>query len=245
MTQIFAHRGYSAKFPENTMKAFMEAEKAGAEGLELDIQMTRDGELVVIHDEKVDRTTDGKGFVKDFASQELRKLDAGYNSKEQARKEPIPFLEEVFEWMSGNAIFCNVELKTGMFFYPGIEEKLISMIRSWKLENRITISSFNHYTLVNMIQMDPGLETAPLLAEGLYMPWVYAKSIKAKGFHPHYRAARNEIIRESLAQGIAVRPYTVNKGAELERLLKAGCTAIITDDPVKALGIRAEINKGP
>ena len=227
------------------MKAFVEAEKAGAEGLELDIQMTRDGELVVIHDEKVDRTTGGKGFVKDFTASQLRELDAGYLSKETSAKEPIPFLQEVFEWMSGNSILCNVELKTGMFFYPGIEEKLITMIQSYRLEKRIALSSFNHYTLVNIIKMDPELETAPLLAEGLYMPWVYAKSIKAKGFHPHYRAARDEIIHESLSQGIAVRPYTVNKASELERLLRAECTAVITDDPVKALGIREKIKKGP
>src|ERR1700730_115045 len=89
MTQIFAHRGFSAAFPENTMAAFVEAEKAGADGIELDIQLTKDGEIVVIHDEKVDRTTSGIGYVKDFSFKEIRKLNA---NKTGIKKEPIPAL---------------------------------------------------------------------------------------------------------------------------------------------------------
>src|SRR3954447_7356809 len=120
MTQIFAHRGYSASFAENTMGAFTEAEKAGADGIELDVQLTKDGELVVIHDEKVDRTTSGNGFVKDFLFKDLRKLNA---NKKSTRKEPIPALTEVFEWLTSNKLLCNIELKNAFFPYKGMEEK--------------------------------------------------------------------------------------------------------------------------
>jgi glycerophosphoryl diester phosphodiesterase len=243
LTLIFAHRGYSAAFPENTMLAFMEAVKAGAEGVELDVQMTKDGEIVVIHDEKVDRTTGAKGLVKDFSAADIRKLDAGYLHKSLGRKEHIPFLEEVFEWMSGNSLICNVELKTGLFPYKGIEEKIIGMVRQYGLQERIILSSFNHYSLVHAASLAPEIETAPILAEGLYMPWVYAGSIRARGFHPHYRAAKDEIIKKSLNENIAVRPYTVNKESEMERLINAGCTAIITDHPKKAAEVRNGITK--
>jgi glycerophosphoryl diester phosphodiesterase len=238
LTQIFAHRGFSAAYPENTMKAFIEAEKAGADGLEIDVQLTNDGEVVVIHDEKVDRTTNSKGFVKDFTYKELRKLDASYKNKKWLKKEPIPAFKELLEWLTTNTLICNVELKNGVFPYAGMEEKVISLIRQYNLENRIIISSFNHYSIVYSYRLAPEIETAPLYSEGIYMPWVYAQSIKSKGIHPKLIAAPNEIILSAMGNGIAVRPYTVNKEKDINRLLDIGCTAFITDDPLKALEIR-------
>src|SRR5581483_11260202 len=98
-------------YAENTMGAFLAAEKAGGGGLELDTQLTKDGEVVVIHDEKVDRTTGGNGFVKDFSFKEIRKLNANKKGK---RKEPIPALEEVLEWLKTNKLTCNIEFKNGL-----------------------------------------------------------------------------------------------------------------------------------
>lgn len=240
MTLIFAHRGYSASFPENTMKAFVEAEKEQADGIELDVQLTKDFEAVVIHDERVDRTTNGTGYVKDFTYKELRKLDAAYRNKTIVKKEQIPSLREVFEWLASNNMTCNVELKTGKIPYRGIEKIVLSLIREFQLEKRIIISSFNHYSIIYHYRLAPDIEIAPLFAEGLYMPWVYAKSIRAKGYHPNYRTLTDEIIKTSMENGIAVRPYTVNKDKEIQRLLKLGCTALITDEPAKALRIRKQ-----
>jgi glycerophosphoryl diester phosphodiesterase len=238
LTQIFAHRGFSAAFPENTMKAFIEAEKAGADGLEIDVQLTKDGEVVVIHDESVDRTTNGTGFVKDLTYKELRKLDASYKNKKWLKKEPIPAFIELLEWLTTNRLICNVELKNGIFSYLGMEEKVVSLIRHYKLEDRIILSSFNHYSIVYSYQLAPEIETAPLYSEGIYMPWVYAKSIQSKGIHPKLIAAPDEIIIRAMENGIAVRPYTVNKEKDMQRLLDIGCTAFITDDPLKALKIK-------
>jgi glycerophosphoryl diester phosphodiesterase len=245
MTQIYAHRGYSAAYPENTMKAFIEAEKAGADGLEIDVQLTKDGEVVIIHDEKVNRTTNGIGFVKDLSFKELRKLDASYNNKKWFSKEPVPSLIELFEWLSTNKLMCNVELKNGIFPYKGMEEKVISLIRNYKLEGRIIISSFNHYSLVHSYRLAPDIETAPLYSDGLFMPWVYAQSIGSKGMHPKLIAAPNEIIIGAIENGIAVRPYTVNKEIDMERLVTIGCSAFITDDPVKGLEVRNNTKKRP
>jgi glycerophosphoryl diester phosphodiesterase len=241
LTQILAHRGFSAAFPENTMKAFVEAEKAGANGLEIDVQLTKDGEIVVIHDEKVDRTTNGSGLIKDLTLKEIRKLDASYKFKKWLKEEPIPTFMELLEWLATNNLVCNVELKNGIFPYKGMEEKVISLIRRFKLEDRIIISSFNHYSIVYCYQLAPEIETAPLYSEGLYMPWVYAQSIRAKGIHPALIAAPNEIITRSLDNGIAVRPYTVNKEKDMVRLFEIGCSALITDDPAKALKIKRDL----
>lgn len=117
MTQIFAHRGYSAAYAENTMSSFLAAEKAGADGIELDTQLTKDGVVVVIHDEKVDRTTTGSGFVKDYSFKEIRKLNA---NKKGIKKEPIPSLEEVLEWLKTNKLICNIEFKNGLIPYEGM-----------------------------------------------------------------------------------------------------------------------------
>ena len=188
MTQIFAHRGYCAKYPENTMLAFREAEKAGADGIELDVQLSKDGEVVVIHDEKVNRTTNGKGYVRDLTRKELQRVDAGHTMKTIMKKEPIPSLSEVLEWMTSNEIICNIELKNNIFRYEGMEEKVIQLVREYKLSQRVIISSFNHYSIVKSYRIAPEIEIAPILGNAVYMPWVYAKSIGAKAIHPKYTA---------------------------------------------------------
>jgi glycerophosphoryl diester phosphodiesterase len=239
MTYIFAHRGYSALYPENTMLAFKKAEKAGAHGIELDVQLSKDGEVVVIHDEKVNRTTNGRGYVKDLSYQELKKFYAG-SKKSILKKTSIPSLREVLEWMKKNKLICNIELKNGVFPYEGMEEKVIQLIREFGLSDRIILSSFNHYSLVHCNEIAPEIETAPLMADGIYRPWVYAKSIMAKGIHPKYSSLTDDVLLKSLENEMAVRPYTVNKEKEMVRLFSLGCTAIITDEPVLALSIQKQ-----
>ncbi|MED1205220.1 glycerophosphodiester phosphodiesterase [Heyndrickxia acidicola] len=240
MTLIFAHRGSSGTFPENTMDAFFAAEKSRADGIELDVQLTKDGEVVVIHDETVDRTTNGKGFVKDYSFSELKKLNAHslFTSIEHTE---IPSLREVFEWMSGNRLLCNVELKTGIIAYPMLEEKVIQLIHEYGFQDRIIISSFNHYSIIHSYRLDPEIEIAPLYSNGLYMPWVYAKSLHAKGIHPHIRITPDSIIIAAMKEGIAVRPYTINKEEMMKRLFSVGCSALITDFPEKAYELRIRI----
>ena len=174
---------------------------------------------------------------------DLRKLDGGFHHKTIVKKEPIPLLEEVLEWLSETDLICNIELKNSIIPYEGMEAKVISMIRKYNLTDKIIISSFNHYSIVYSYRLAPEIEIAPLLAEGLYMPWIYADSIRARGFHPHYRAATNEIVKAAMNSGIDVRPYTVNKETELERLIKVNCSAVITDDPKKAKRIKEKIKQ--
>ena len=115
-----AHRGYSGKYPENTMLAFEEAAKTGADGIELDVQLTKDGQVVVIHDERIDRTTDGSGWVKDYTYEELKKFNAARVKGDQFGFQPIPSFEEYCAWAKNQSLFTNVELKTSIIYYPEV-----------------------------------------------------------------------------------------------------------------------------
>ncbi|MGG4410141.1 glycerophosphodiester phosphodiesterase [Niallia taxi] len=235
MTLIFAHRGYSARFPENTMRAFIEAEGTLANGIELDVQLTKDGEIVVIHDETVDRTTNGTGYVVDYNYSDLRKLQASYKFTESNVQ--IPSLKEVFEWMQSNNLLCNIEFKNNNVPYEGLEEKTIALIREFGISDRIIFSSFNHYSMVHSYRIAPDIETAVLMSDRIYQPWIYAGALKAKGIHPNYKRITLSMVKQAEANGIDVRPYTVNDPKKMKEFIQAGISAIITDEPVEARNI--------
>lgn len=242
MTLIFAHRGSAGTHPENTMDAFKAAEEFGADGIELDVHLTSDEQIVVIHDETLDRTTNGTGNVKDFPLKELKLLKANYHYKHFfKRASRIPSLRDVFEWMSHNTLICNIELKNNKIAYEGMEEKVISLIREFHYEKRIIISSFNHYSLLDVNQIAPEIEIAPLYKDVKAKPWEYAKSIKANGIHPKLAAVNPAVIKDTIENGIAVRPYTVNKEREMKLLIELNCSAIITDYPEKAVKLRKKL----
>ncbi|MFS0863410.1 glycerophosphodiester phosphodiesterase [Fredinandcohnia sp. 179-A 10B2 NHS] len=234
-TKIFGHRGSAGTHPENTMISFKEAARVGADGIELDVQMTKDGVLVVIHDETVNRTTNGKGWVKDFLFKDLKKLDASHKFKEKVGFCGIPTLEEVFDWVSTQKIKVNVELKTGLVPYKGIEEKTVDMIRNFKLDDRIILSSFNHYSMVTCRQLTSSIDIAILFMEGIYEPWVYAKRIGANSLHPYHPVAKKEMIEEAQKNGFPVRPFTVNDEKKLLQFAENGVSALITDFPERAV----------
>ncbi|MEK3890794.1 glycerophosphodiester phosphodiesterase [Bacillus sp. FSL K6-3431] len=241
MTLIIAHRGSAGTHPENTMDAFIAAERFGADGIELDVHLTSDGQLAVIHDDTLDRTTNGTGNVRDFSMQELRKLKANYHYKHFfKRASKIPSLQEVFEWLGENKLICNVELKNVNIRYVGLEEKVVEHIRDFGYENRIIISTFNHDSLVYVNRIAPDIETAPLYKDLKYKPWEYAESIHASGVHPRFTAITPALIKDTIKNGMAVRLYTVNKERDMKKFMETNCTAIITDYPEKALKIRNE-----
>src|SRR5690606_20002442 len=154
---IIAHRGASDQAPETTMAAFRRALDIGADGIELDVHMSADGRLVVIHDETVDRTSNGKGLVKDKTLAELKELDFGSWFSEGFRGEKIPELEDVLELLSDRDVLLNIEIKNGPVFYPGIETAVADALQKYGMTDRTIISSFNHYTLVEIRRYDPGI----------------------------------------------------------------------------------------
>lgn len=238
MTKIFAHRGSAGTHPENTMAAFNEAFKVGADGIELDVQLTKDNQLVVIHDATVDRTTNGKGKVRDFNLQELQKLSAGAWFSSKYKHEKIPTLTEVLEWMADKDLLLNIELKYPTSDLNHFEEKVLQDIKTFNFENRVIISSFNHDGLKKVKQLNPRLECGILYLKRLHEPWNYAKTIGAQAIHPIWKVTDEEIIKQAVKNDITVRVFTVNKKKHLIHFIKIACPAIITDYPERAIKIR-------
>ncbi|GAB3702758.1 glycerophosphodiester phosphodiesterase [Mariniluteicoccus flavus] len=235
MTKIWAHRGASAYAPENTIEAFELAERQGADGIELDVQLSADGELVVIHDETVDRTSTGSGRVVDLSLDSLRAFDfangmAGFSDVR------IPTLGEVFEAVSPGDMVVNVELKNGINFYPGMEKRVVDLVGDLGMADRVLISSFNHYSLKTVQQLDPLLPLGLLFAEGLYLPWEYAADFGARAIHPALPFLQVPgVVEYSHQAGVEVNVWTVNEPEHLALCVAAGVDGIITNHPDRGL----------
>ena len=227
----FAHRGFSGKYPENTILAFQKALEEGVDGIELDVQLTSDGELVIIHDERVDRTTNGKGLVVSYTLEELRKLDASYIYRGKMGFHPIPTLREYFELVKDSPIVTNIALKTGINEYPGIEEKVYAMIKEYHLEERIIISSFNHYSVMRMKALAPELVYGFLSDTWIYQPGQYTKSHGVACYHPVFLQLKQEIVDEVKAAGIVINTWTVNAEEQVRDLYAKGVDTVIGNYP--------------
>lgn len=233
-TLIFAHRGSSGTRPENTMPAFEEAVRSGADGIEFDVQMTSDGELVVIHDENVDRTTNGKGKIIDHSLTQLRKLDAGSWFSPAFGKEPIPTLDEVLSFLRHIPIQINIELKNDRIEYQGIEQKMIAKVREYGINDRVILSSFNHKSVALLHQLAPETETAILVMHG----WIDPKRRGAAGIHCPINLSLKPIAREAMLKGIAVRAFTANEEEDIAQICRHNVSAVFSDFPEKAVKIR-------
>lgn len=226
---IIGHRGIPHLAPENTMSSFKLALGKGADGLETDVQLTRDGELVLIHDELLERTTNGAGLVAAHTLKELRDLDAGGWFSPEFRGEKIPTLREFLEFVTGRDILVNIEIKSGVVLYPGIEQKLIDMLREYGVTKNVVLSSFNHYSLVACKEIDGAIKTGILYMCGMVDPWVYAKSINADALHPLFYSVRPETIGGMKDSGLLINPYTVDAPRDMKNMIGLGVDGIITN----------------
>ena len=242
MALIIAHRGASGYAPENTMAAFEKALEMAAEGIELDVHLTADGEIVVIHDHTIDRTSDGKGVVGALTLEEIRKYDFGAWFDPKFKGQRIPTLGEVFELLEDWDGLLNIEVKSGPILYPGIEEKLVDMVKSWNFRGRIIFSSFNHYSLRDIKALDPSMEIGLLYMAGLVEPWKYAKDLNAQALHPLYYNVVPELVAGCKENGIKLNPFTIDEEKEMEMIMRAGVDGIITDYPDRALNVRKRIS---
>ncbi|MBY0596125.1 glycerophosphodiester phosphodiesterase [Bacillus bingmayongensis] len=233
-TLIFAHRGVKSTHPENTMIAFQEAERVGAHGIELDVHLSKDSELVVIHDETVDRTTNGIGLVSEKTVAELQALDAGSHKDPSFYEAKIPTLREVLIWLSTTNLQLNIELKTDVIHYPGIEEKVVDLVREYHLSNQIIFSSFNHNSVSLLAELAPEIPRAILYDEPIADPLAEAKKREATGLHPNFKLLTKEFVQAAQEQGYVFRPYTINESKDLQTMINYGVDVIITDWPMRA-----------
>ena len=231
MTEIFAHRGASGYAPENTLEAFRLAMEQGADGIELDVHLTKDGEVVVIHDETIDRTGNGQGNVRDYTLEELKKFSF-HNRMEKYKGVQIPTLKEVLDLVKNSKMKVNIELKTGIYWYEGIEEKTMEIVKSREMEDRIIYSSFNHYSIQKILEQDIHAETAYLFSDVLLNMEKYAKQTGVKGLHPAvYHLKMADFLETYLKSGLKVRVWTVNNKEDMKMFMDAGVDAVITNYP--------------
>ncbi|MDQ0089362.1 glycerophosphoryl diester phosphodiesterase [Paenibacillus anaericanus] len=227
----FAHRGAAGLYPENTMISFARALELGATGIETDVQVTKDGHLILIHDENLHRTAGVAAWVKDLTLEEVKSHEAGSWFHEDYRGEQIPTLEELLELVKSSDTIINLELKNGIVMYPDIEKKVIETVQRYEMSERVIISSFNHYSLVECKKLAPEIRTGILYMEGLYEPWDYAKRIGADALHANKFAVIPELVAAAAEQGVVYHAFTVNEQSEMKALIKAGVAGIITDYP--------------
>jgi glycerophosphoryl diester phosphodiesterase len=213
------------------MASFSRALELGATGIETDVQLTKDGVIVILHDESLARTTGSHQLVKDMDYADLKTLDAGSWFDAASQEERIPTLEQLLELIKHTDTILNIEIKNGIVLYPEIEHKVIETVRAFQLSERVIISSFNHYSLVQCKRLAPEIRTGVLYMEGLYRPWDYAATLQADALHPYKYAVTPEWIADAAAHGIVYHPFTVNEPQEMELLIDAGAAGIITDYP--------------
>ncbi|MDR1531187.1 MAG: glycerophosphodiester phosphodiesterase [Clostridiales bacterium] len=229
--KIWGHRGASGSAPENTLAAFRLAYEQGADGVELDVQLTKDGRVVVIHDEEVSRTSNGQGMVRDFTLAQLKQLNF---NKDQSPPAEIPELAEVFSLLKHTGLVINVELKTGLFRYEGIEEKVLAEARAWGVEDRVVYSSFNHYSAQKIKALDARARTALLCGGGTYVTARSCLAIGAEALHVDLTGLRQEVTEDCRANGVKLRVWTANTAADFEAAARAEADTIITNYPALA-----------
>lgn len=231
MSKNFGHRGFSGQFPENTMLAFRKAIEAGCDGIELDVHLSRDGQLVIIHDELVDRTTDASGWVADYSLEDLKAMDASAGFKGIYGKNEIPTLREYFELVKNTDIVTNIELKTGVNPYPGIEKKTLDMIDEYGLRDKIIISSFNHYSVMRMKELAPDM-TYGFLEESWVIDFAaYAAGHGVQALHPIFNAIDEDYVKAARKYGLTINTWTVNTEEDIRRMKKLGIDGIIGNHP--------------
>ena len=208
-TIIFAHRGLPVKFAENSLEGFRYAAKHGAEGVEFDVHMTKDKVPVVMHDEEIDRTTDGSGYIKDYTLNEIRKFHL-------KNGEPVPMLRELFEILQDKDLYINLEFKTNKIHDKGIEAIVLALVKEYRFVHPIIFSSFNYQTLKNCQQIDPHQQYCFLTKVPVIFPQRFVRKNHFAAIHPHWY----------LPSKITQRIWTVDNPKLAKKYMKRGVAGI-------------------
>jgi len=227
---IVGHRGAMGHAPENTMASFERGLALGADLIELDVHLSADGHLVVIHDPTVDRTTDGRGYVKDMTLAQLKELDAGSWYGPEFAGQRIPTLPEVLEWARGR-VGLVVEIKNGPVFYPGIEERVAEALEAYGMEDEVVVISFDHRCVRRVKELRPRIAAGILYVGRLADPVAVARAAMADALHPNVNYLTAEDVREAHRAGLAVSTWVVNDPSWAQELAGMGVDSIGTNYP--------------
>ncbi len=216
--KVVGHRGAPLYEPENTLSSFKKAYECGATAIEFDVRATRDGVLVLIHDEKVDRVTNGTGFVAKLSFREIRGLNVGV-------KEKVPTLDEVLEYAK-DKLSVDIEIKVA-----GIEEKVLKSIQRHGVEEKCIITSFIPQVLAKIKKMAPSLKIGVLCSEWSKEYIYIAERLKAYAILPYFKELNKDNILFIRSKGFKIIPWTINNLKDVKRLVNLGVDGVITDDP--------------
>lgn len=233
---IFGHRGASQRAPENTLPAFRAALEAGADGVELDVHLSADSVPVVIHDDRVDTTTDGTGAVASLTLAQLQALDAGGGFDPRFAGARIPTLEQVLREV-GPRLWINVEVKV----QQGLKA-IVAAVRRTGMAARVWFSSFRPYTLYRLRALAPEVACGLLYAPPTAMSLLLRPFTPHEALHPHVSMVTSRFVRRAQRQGLRVVAWTVDEPAMAQQLAAWGVDAIITNAPA---ALRASLVLGP
>ena len=236
---VIAHRGFSGAAPENTLAAFRKAIEIGSDMIELDIQLSKDGKILVLHDETLEDTTDGKGKVVDHTLQELKKLDAGSRFRAEFSGERIPTLREVLDLAKGR-VLVNIEIKNpdhGQYPITELANKALKEVKKAGMTDQVIFSSFNPISLDYIGKTEPQARVAFLY----HRPWNSLPELTGGREYRVLNLHNIHLTREKVGrirkEGIKLNVYTVNSKAELEQFVNWGVDGIITNYPDRLIGI--------
>ncbi len=227
----FGHRGFSGLYPENTMLSFEKAYEAGADGIELDVHLSLDGEVMVIHDESLERTTGRRGCVYEYRRSELEGIDASVTHPGYGFC-PVPSLEEYLSFAKDKDLVTNIEIKSIPVYYPGLEEKTLELVRRFGLEDRVLFSSFNWLSCRIIRELAPRMPTG-LLVEGYRLHNIGAAVGRCGHayYHPSFTLVDDKVVGDMHGNGVGINVWTVNEEEDIRRMADLGVDGIISNFP--------------
>lgn len=223
-----AHRGYSAKYPENTMKAFKEAYKRGFDGIETDVHLTLDQELVLIHDETIDRTSNGKGYISDFTLETLKeyRFNNGFDENET-----IPTLKELLEYLKDKDMILNIELKTDKIHYYGIEKKVVDLVNQMNMQEKVIYSSFYLPSILKIREYQPDAYIGYLIEEDYEKKKKELLEYNIHAVHPKYTFVKqDEEVKKLKEMHQTIAVWTVKNQKVYGRCLRQGIDMIFSNE---------------
>jgi len=238
---IFGHRGASNYAPENTLAAFQLAFEQGAKAIELDVMLSKDEEVMVIHDHTVERTTNGVGSVAEMEYGQLKKLDAGIHFPKY-KGEKIPTLKEVFDLVQGKYL-VNIELKNLHSVRDSLVEKVVELVIKHKMEESVLFSSFLPTNIRKVRRMSPHIPAGLLVSDGIAGKLEQAslfRWLSPEFIHPHFSQVNERYVKNEHRHKRRVNVWTVNEKPDIMRMIEYQVDGIITNDPVLALSVKEE-----
>lgn len=231
MTLNIAHRGFSGHFPENTLLAFQEAIELGVDAIELDVQLSKDGEIMIFHDEDLARITGQKGLLKDHTCAELRELDASGAYRGVFGKQTIPTLSEYLELTASKDILTFLELKNGMLPYPLLEEKVAECLTRFDRQKGTILFSANHPSVKFFGTLAPDVQLLFPFDNWIFEYGAYCHNYGITACMPYYRALTPEVVAEIKSFGISIYSWTVDDPKDFQTLLALGVDGILSNHP--------------